>query len=247
MRAAVTQGRQRGLQGGGGGYVAERADPATIDRPVSAGRVGVEDVREVDIADQVGPVGAPFTLDREAGVAGGGDELLDTARGDVGVDGDQGVQRESDRVGVGLLERERAGEQLVLVGQRSPSSLDSPMSAATESRSVTSPISLTGVMRSSRSTPVATAVRPMMSGRKIWTNTSSGGASIIAARSGPARARFFGTISPSSMCSAGHQGERDRERDRVDELVREMQGFERSASRAATAGSRARQGRVRRG
>jgi hypothetical protein len=55
-------------------------------------------------------------------------------------------------------------------------------------------------MRSNFNTPVATAVRPMMIGRNICTNSSRIGASIIAARSGPVRARFFGTISPSSMC-----------------------------------------------
>ena len=103
------------------------------------------------------------------------------------------------------------------------------MSAATESRSVTSPISLTEVMRSRRSTPVATAVRPMMSGRKIWMNTSRGGASIMAARSGPARARFFGTISPSSMCSADTTVRATAIEIGMDQLVRQPQGFERSA------------------
>ena len=55
-------------------------------------------------------------MNREAGVSGGGDELLDTRRGDIRVDSDQGVQWQSDGFSLGFLEREGTGEQLVLVG-----------------------------------------------------------------------------------------------------------------------------------
>ena len=99
VRAAATQGCECGLQRGGGPDLAEGADPAVVQRQVSAGLVGVQDVGDVDIADQVrSGRRSVISSDREAGVSGGGDELLDTRRGDIRVDGDQGVQWQCRRL-----------------------------------------------------------------------------------------------------------------------------------------------------
>jgi hypothetical protein len=51
VRAAATQGCERGLQGGGGPDFTEGADPAVVHRHVPAGLVGVQDVGDVDITD----------------------------------------------------------------------------------------------------------------------------------------------------------------------------------------------------
>jgi hypothetical protein len=94
VRAAGTQGCERGLQGGGGPDFTEGADPAVVHRQVPAGLVGVQDVGDVDITTQVrSGMRSVISLDREAGVSGGGDKLLDTRRCDIWVDSDQAVQR----------------------------------------------------------------------------------------------------------------------------------------------------------
>jgi len=76
----------------------------------SATRVGFQDVRQVDVADQVGS--ARWVIGRsdgEAGVAGGGDELLDARGSDIRFDGDQSLQRQSNYLGLGLFKGQRSG------------------------------------------------------------------------------------------------------------------------------------------
>ena len=57
-------------------------------------------------------------------------------------------------------------------------------------------------MPNTRRVRFATPLRPEITGRNAVTNSPSGGPSHRAVRSGAASARFFGTISPSTMCSS---------------------------------------------
>ena len=87
VRAAATQGCECGLQRGGGPDLAEGADPAVVQWQVSAGLVGVQDIGDVDIADQVrSGQRSVISSNREAGESGGGDELLDSFCDAAGVD-----------------------------------------------------------------------------------------------------------------------------------------------------------------
>ena len=83
----------------------------------SAFRIGVQDVGEVEIADEFpGGDGRAFSAvpDGEAGEPGGGDELLHLRGGDVRRHCDQGRERQRDRAGGSVLELQGAGEQLML-------------------------------------------------------------------------------------------------------------------------------------
>ncbi len=79
-----------------------------------------------------------------------------------------------------------------------PSPRDSSTSAATSSRVKLELTSSFGSIRSSRSTPLAARFMPAITGRSTVTTASIGGLRTSAARSGPASAMFFGTISPST-------------------------------------------------
>src|SRR5215212_8050536 len=121
VRAAAAQGCERGLQGGGGWDVSQWADAAAVHRPVPGCRVGVQDVGEVDVADEIGSgrwvIGLSY---RKAGVAGGGDEVLDIGRSDIRCDSHQSLERQSDDLDLGFLESQRSREQLMLVGLEEP-------------------------------------------------------------------------------------------------------------------------------
>ena len=81
-----------------------------VHRLVPGRRVGFQHVGEVDVADEVRfGRGVIIRSDREAGVAGGGDELLDIGRSDVRSDGDQSPRWQSDNLGLGFLECQRSG------------------------------------------------------------------------------------------------------------------------------------------
>jgi hypothetical protein len=73
-------------------------------------RVGFQHIGEVNVADEVRfGRGVIIGSDREAGVAGGGDELLNISRSGVRSDGDQSFQWQSDNLGLGFLESQRSG------------------------------------------------------------------------------------------------------------------------------------------
>src|SRR5215212_10409394 len=83
---------------------------------MAAYRIGVQDVGQVNVSDELsGSASVTLSLDWEAGESGGRDQSFDAGRGHVGWHGDQGVERQSDRVRVHLLERQCTGEQIMLI------------------------------------------------------------------------------------------------------------------------------------
>ena len=81
-----------------------------------------------------------------------------------------------------------------------PSRRDSATKPATSSRVKALVTSSRGSTPTARSVTLANQFSSAIAGRSARTIMASGGARISAARSGPASARFFGTISPSTTC-----------------------------------------------
>ena len=81
-----------------------------------------------------------------------------------------------------------------------PSWRDSSIIASTSSRVKLETTSVRGSMRTARTTALASESRPITTGLSTVTMATIGGPSTMAARSGPASARFLGTISPNTTC-----------------------------------------------
>ena len=118
---------------------------------------------------------------------------------------------------VAALQRQRAGDPGVLLRRRAdPRCAAWATSPASSSAVKTVFTASAASIRHSRSTCRAAHFIATSSGLVARQKPSIGGPSQSTARSGPARVRFFGTISPTTVCRKTTTPSASRKRDRVD-------------------------------
>ena len=215
VRLRPSQHGERVVEPGVGGDLRQPPHPLRTAPGVRV--VGeVEDVLDVQVADQLAAVAGAHREPGEPGLA----RRRRATSSTIGCARQRARARPSGTstsATVCLRRAQRAGQPAASRRRRAgPRGCDSAIRSASSSGGDTP-------APARRAAPPASAAAPrspstlnsQMTGRITPANARNGGTSQIAVRSGPAIAMFFGTISPITMCSDDHDAQRDRERDRV--------------------------------